>query len=158
METFAAMDIAQRPFRHLRTFARQRTVGGDDFVRRTDEHSIVHGSSDRRAERRLVLHTVIIQYGLVILRQFGRQGVTSFFQMDNLRSRRRQPQVLHLDDILPIDGKVVATGHLLTNVQQQSIIACFRNINGCFEDVTLAHFTLVSFGGSDVDDIGSGTC
>ncbi len=155
METFAAMDIAQRPFRHLRTFARQRTVGGDDFIWRTHEHSIIDGSSDRRTERRLVLHTVIIQHRLVVLRQFGRQRVTTLFQMNNLRGRRRQPQVLHLDDILTIDGKIMATSHLLANIQQQSIITRFRNIDSRFEDVTLAHFTLVSLGGSDVDDIGS---
>ena len=75
--------------------------------------------------------------------------------MNNLRGRRRQPQVLHLDDILTINGKVMTTGHLLTNIQQQGIIARFRDIDSRFEDVTLAHLTLVSLGGSDVDDIGS---
>ena len=66
VEALTAVDIAQRPRRHRCTGARQFTIGSYYLVGRTDEYSVVHLGSHRRAERRLVLHQMVIEYRLVI--------------------------------------------------------------------------------------------
>ena len=70
--------------------------------------------------------------------------------MHNLRSRRRQPEVLHVDDRLSVDDEVVATCHLLPNVEQQRIVASLGDIDGCLEDMSLTHFTPPAAGRGDV--------
>ena len=46
METLPAMDITRRPAWHQRSLAGQLPIGGDDLVRGTDEHGIVHTLCD----------------------------------------------------------------------------------------------------------------
>ena len=150
METLTTMDIAQCPFRHHRTFTCQLTIGGDDFIGRTDKDGIVDGCRYWRTEHGLVLHLVVIKHGLVVLGQLSSQSMATFLQVDYLRGCRRQPQVLHLDDGLSVDAEVMTTGHLLTDIQQQAVIARLSNIDGCLEDVTLADFALATLGRSDI--------
>ena len=103
VEPFATVDIAQRPLRHHRTFACQFSVRGDDLVGGAGKHRIVHGCSHGRAQHRLVLHLIIIDGGLVVLRQFSRQRVAPLVQHHDLRGRRWQPEVLQVDHLHTVD-------------------------------------------------------
>ena len=60
METLTTVDISQCPAGYLRTVARQLAIGGDDFVRSTDKHSIIDSGSHWRTENGLVLYLIII--------------------------------------------------------------------------------------------------
>ena len=155
METLTTVDVSQCPTGHLWTFACQFTIGGDDFVGGTDEHSIVDSSSDRRTEHGLVLDFVVIQHGLVVLRQFCCYRMVSFLQTNNLRSRRRQPHILHLDDWLSVDTQMMTTRHLLSYIQQQTIVTGLSNINSSLEDMAFTHLPTVTLGGRHVNHIAS---
>ena len=48
-------------------------------------------------------------------------------QMDDNRTRRRQPYVLHVHHLLAVNLQMVAACHLLTDVQQQGIVALLGN-------------------------------
>ena len=74
-------------------------------------------------------------------------------QTDNLRRGGRQPQVLHFDDGLAVDNEVVATGHLLTDVEQQGIVARLGNGDGALEDMTLADFLPATLGSRHIDNL-----
>ena len=44
----------------------------------------------------------------------------------------------------------MATGHLLTNIQQQGIVAILSNVNRSFKNITLAHLTTSAFGSGNI--------
>ena len=130
VESLAAVDVAQCPLGHQRCWSRQLAIAGDDLIRCTDEDGIVDGIGNGRAEGGLCLHLIVIKGGDVVLRQLSLERVATCLQMDNLRGGGRQPEILHLDNVLAIDSEVVATGHLLAYVEQQGIVACLRDVDG----------------------------
>ena len=74
-------------------------------------------------------------------------------EADDGRGRRWQPEVLHLDDRLPVDHQVMPASHLLPYVEQQRVVAPLGNIERSLKEVALAHFLLASLGRSDVDHL-----
>ena len=78
----------------------------------------------------------------------------AFLKTDNGRSRRWQPHVLHLNDLLAVDTEIVAASHLLTDVKQQGVVASFLDVNSCLEEVSATHLATVSLCGGNVDDLG----
>ena len=89
MEAFAAVDIAQCPFRHGRTLPRQFPIGGDNLVGCAHKYGIVDCLCLGRAEGGHAAHLVEIDNRIVTSVQFGRYFVTSFFQMNDGRGRGR---------------------------------------------------------------------
>ena len=146
MESLATVDVAQCPVGHQRTRTRQFAIRSDDFIGCADEHGVVDGFCHGRAECRLVFHTVIVKHGAVVSRELGRERVASCLQMHNLRCRRRQPEVLHVDDRLSINHEIMTACHLLSYIEQQCIVASFSDVEGSFEDMTLAHLATTTSG------------
>ena len=73
------------------------------------------------------------------------------FQMHDGRARGWQPQVLHIHHLLAVNLQIMATGHLLTHIEQQGIVALLGNLQLGTEDVTLSHLLLSTLGSGDVD-------
>ena len=141
METLTTMDIAQCPTGHQGCIARQMTIGSDDFIGCSNKHGIVNSLGYRRAEHRLVLHLIIIQYRMITSRQFGLHHMMTSLQTHDCRGCRWQPRILHLYDSLTIDSKVMTTSHLLTYIEQQRIIAILGKVDTGLKDITLTHLT-----------------
>ena len=139
VEPFAAVDVSQRPCRHLRARSRHLAVGGDDLVRRTHEHRIVQCFGHRRLECRLVRHPSVPHRRLVVPSQLRRQPVLAGFQPHDGRCRRRQPHVLHLHHRLAVYRQVVSAGHLLSHVQQQGVVPRLADADGTFKHVSFPY-------------------
>ena len=45
----------------------------------------------------------------------------------------------------------MAACHLLTHIEQQGVVACFGDVDLCFEDMPLADFLLATLGRGDID-------
>ena len=69
----------------------------------------------------------------------------SFCQVHDGGSRRRQPEVAHLDDLLPIDGEVMTARHGLPHIEQQRIVALLGDVEGSREGITLSHLPFAPF-------------
>ena len=151
VETLAAMDIAQCPLGHQGTRTREFAIRSDNLIRGAYEDRIIYGIGNGRTEGGLIAYLIIIKGGLIVLGEFCREEVTACFDMYDGRSRRGQPEVLHLNHCLPVDAEVMATGHLLPHVEQQGIVACLCHVDDCFEDMALAHFLLIAFRTRHVD-------
>ena len=72
-------------------------------------------------------------------------------EMYDSRCRWWQPQILHIDNRLTVDGEVMATCHLLPYIQQQSVVARFVYVKRCLKDVPATHLFTTAFSGGDVD-------
>ena len=59
----------------------------------------------------------------------------AFLQVYDCRSGGRKPQILHIDDGLTVDGKVMTARHLLPDIQQERIVALCED--GEFGDVDI---------------------
>ena len=76
--------------------------------------------------------------------------MTAFLQMHDGRGRGRQPHVLHLDDGLAVDGEVMSAGHLLADIQHDSVISCLISCEIHRVDISLSYLTPATFGRGDI--------
>ena len=153
VETLAAVYVAQCPLRHQRSLARQLAVGGYDFVGRAYEHRVVHGLRHGRLEHRLLVHLPVVDFWLVVLRQFGCQRVATFLEVYDGRGRRRQPYVAHVYNRFAVDAEVVAARHLLAHVQHQGVVALLANGEHALKAVVLPHLLLAALGRGHADGL-----
>ena len=100
-----------------------------------------------------MVHRFVKDHGLVVSGQLCREMVASALQMYHLRGRWRQPEVLHVDDGLPVDAELMAPRHLLTDVQQERIVAFCLHIDVGLEDMPLAHLALTALRRGDIDGL-----
>ena len=145
MESFPTMDITSSPSGHEWCMTSKITIGSNDLVGSTDKDGIVNRRGFRRMEYRFILHLTIIYYRLISSGELCVKGMLSFLQMNDGRSCRRKPCVLQVDNRFPIYLQMMTASHLLTYIQQQRIVTFFIHVNGCLEDITLAHLSPCSF-------------